>query len=226
MLVEYAPEIEVVCKLPACIPVSSKYKRRVSLECAVGGGDDVNLLHLCLCLASGDVNVFLLSFHCGWIIWDVGVGRKLLKCGGNCCESERDAGLLSFSCVVGMLRVDDEPPAKIWVVSDDSSLVSNPGIVVSVKLDPKISFVCLDEFDRDGPSTWSVKVISGVRIVYSVVFKVCVLCDVCWEIVLLSPDDACKLVVEYSVLNGRHDGNSSVFQELVESLTCVKVQGP
>ena len=114
-----------------------------------------------------------------------------------------------------MLRVDDEPPAKIWVVSDNSSLVSNPGVVVSVKLDPKISFVCLDKFDRDGPSTWSVKVISSVRIVYSVVFKVCVFCDVCWEIILLSPNDSCKLVIKCSVLDGRHNGNSSVFQELV-----------
>ena len=160
----------------------------MSFECAVGGGDDVNLLCLGLRLASSDISVFLLSFHDGWMIWDVGVGRKLLKCGGNCCESERDAGLLY---VIGMLRVDNEPPAKIWVVSDNSSLVSNPGIVVSVKLDPKIGAVCLDKFDRDGPSTWSVKVISGVGIVYSVVFEVCVFCDVCWEIVLLSPDDAC-----------------------------------
>ena len=57
--------------------------------------------------------------------------------------------------------------------------------------------------------------ISGVRIVYSVVFEVCVFCDVCWEIVLLSPDDVCKLVVECSVLNGHHDDNNSVFQEFV-----------
>ena len=57
--------------------------------------------------------------------------------------------------------------------------------------------------------------ISCVIIVYSVVFEVCVLCDVCWEIVLLSSDDACKLVVECSVLNGRHDDNNSVFQEFV-----------
>ena len=54
--------------------------------------------------------------------------------------------------VRGMLRVNDEPPAKIWVVSDNSSLVSNPGIVVSVKLDPKIGVVCLNEFNGDGPS--------------------------------------------------------------------------
>ena len=99
------------------------------------------------------------------MIWGVGADRKLLKYSGNCCKSERDAGFLSFGYVVGMLRIDDEPPAKIWVVSDNSSLVSNPGIVVSVKLDPKISVVCLNKFDRDGPSTWGVKVISGVKIV-------------------------------------------------------------
>jgi len=132
------------------------------------------------------------------------------------CASRMRSSLSCLFCyVVGVLRVNDEPPAKIWVVSDNSSLVSNPGIVVLVKLDPKVGVVCLNKFDRDGPSTWGVKVISGVEIVYSVVFKVCVLCDVCWEIVLLSSDDACKLVVECSVLNGRHDGNSSVFQELV-----------
>jgi len=99
------------------------------------------------------------------MIWGVGAGRKLLKYGGNCCESERDAGLLSFRYVVGMLRVDDEPPAKIWVISDNSSLVSNPGIVVSVKLNPKIGVVCLNKFDRDSSSSCGVKVIPGVKIV-------------------------------------------------------------
>ena len=131
-------------------------------------------------MASSDVNVFLLSFHDGWMIWGGGADRKLLKFGGNCCEGERDAGLL---LVIRMLRVDDEPPAEIWVVSDNSSLVSNPGIVVLVNLDPKVGVVCLDKFNRDGPSTGSIKVISCVMIVYSVVFEVCVLCDVCWEIV-------------------------------------------
>jgi len=67
--------------------------------------DDVNPLRVCLVLASSDVSVFLLSFHDGWIIWGVGSGRKLLKCGGNCCDSERDAGLLFIKDVVGMLRV-------------------------------------------------------------------------------------------------------------------------
>jgi len=81
------------------------------------------------------------------MIWGVGAGRKLL------------------SLVIGMLRVNDELPAKIWVVSDNSFLVSNPGIVVSVKLDPKIGVVCLNKFDRDDSSFWDVKVISSVKIV-------------------------------------------------------------
>ena len=92
--------------------------------------DDVNPLCFCLGLASSDVNIFLLSFHFGWIIWGVGAGRKLLKCCGNCCDSMGDAGLLS----------------------------------------------------------------DGFRVL--------------------------------RVYGGRHGGNSSVFQELEESLTCVKVQGP
>jgi len=115
-LIEYPPEFEVVYKLPACIPVSSKYERRVSLECTIRGSDDVNPLRLGLCLASSDVNIFLLSFHDGWMIWGVGAGRKLLKCCGNCCDSMRDAGLLFVIDVVGMLRVNDEPPADFWSI--------------------------------------------------------------------------------------------------------------
>jgi len=46
-----------------------------------------------------------------------------------------------------------------------------------------------------------------------VVFEVCVSCDVRWEIVLLSPGDLFILIVECSVLSGRHDDNNSVFQE-------------
>jgi len=39
------------------------------------------------------------------MIWGVGAGRKLLKCCGNCCDSERDTGLLFIKDVVGVLRV-------------------------------------------------------------------------------------------------------------------------
>jgi len=67
--------------------------------------DDVDPLRFGLCLASSDVNIFLLSFHCGWIIWGVGAGRKLLKCCGNCCDSMRGAGLLFVKDVIRVLRV-------------------------------------------------------------------------------------------------------------------------
>jgi len=50
------------------------------------------------------------------MIWGVGADRKLLKCCGNCCDSMRDAGLLFAIDVVGMLWVDDEPPANFWSV--------------------------------------------------------------------------------------------------------------
>jgi len=86
--------------------VSIEYKWRVSFESAIRGiTDDVNPLRILLGLASSNINFFLLSFHCSWMIWGVGAGRKLLKCCGNCCNSERDAGLLFVKDVVGMLRV-------------------------------------------------------------------------------------------------------------------------
>ena len=77
-----------------------------------------------------------------------------------------------------------------------------------------IGVVDLDEFDGS-LSVYCVKVISCVRMSWSLIFKIYVFCYVCWEIVLLSPEDACKLFVKCFILDGRHDGNSSVFQELV-----------
>jgi len=93
-------------ELVGFVSISIKYGWRVSFEGAVGGiHDNIDPLRLLLGLASSDVNSFLLSFHCGWMIWGVGAGRKLLKCCGNCCDSKRDAGLLLVNAVVGMLRV-------------------------------------------------------------------------------------------------------------------------
>jgi len=77
-----------------------------------------------------------------------------------------------------------------------------------------IGVVDLDEFDGSF-SVCCVKVISCVRMSWSLIFKVYVSCYVCWEIVLLSPEDLFELVTESSVCLGCHDGNSSVFQELV-----------
>ena len=88
------------------ISVSIKHWWRVSFESAIRGmTDDINPLCFLLGLASSGVNFFLLSFHYSWMIWGVGVGRKLLKCCGNCCKSERDAGLLFIEYVVWVLRV-------------------------------------------------------------------------------------------------------------------------
>jgi len=88
------------------VSVSIKHRWRVSFESTIRGiTDNVDPLRFLLGLASSDINFFLLSFHCSWIIWGVGASRKLLKCCGNCCDSERDAGLLSIECMVWVLRV-------------------------------------------------------------------------------------------------------------------------
>jgi len=88
------------------VSVSIEYRWRVSFESAIRGiSDNIDPLRLLLGLASSNVNFFLLSFHSGWMIWGVGTSRKLLKCCGNCCDSERDAGLLLINDVIGMLRV-------------------------------------------------------------------------------------------------------------------------
>ena len=76
-----------------------------------------------------------------------------------------------------------------------------------------VGVVDLDEFDGSFP-VCCVKEVSCVRVSWSLIFKVYVSCYVCWEIVLLSPEDLCELLAECICL-GRHGGNSSVFQELV-----------
>ena len=62
-----------------------------------------------------------------------------------------------------VLWVDNKLPAKERGVSDNYFLVSNPGVVVSVKLDPKVGVVCLNKFDRDVFFLRGVKIVSGVR---------------------------------------------------------------
>jgi len=78
-----------------------------------------------------------------------------------------------------------------------------------------VGSVGLNEFDRRVLSSWGVKVISSIGMSWSLIIKVYVDFNVLWEIVLLSPEDWCRLIVEYVCLVGRHDGNSSVFQELI-----------
>ena len=128
------------------VSVSVEYRWRVSFKSTVRG-DNVDPLHFLLGLASSDVNLFQLSFHCGWMIWGIGVGRKLLKCCGNCCDSERDAGLLSIEFVIWVLRIVGIPPANCWSF-EYSSLIGLPNVLFPAKSNPQVSVVDLDKFDR------------------------------------------------------------------------------
>jgi len=78
-----------------------------------------------------------------------------------------------------------------------------------------IGSIGLDEFDRRVLSSWGIKVVSCIRMSWSLIVEVYINFNVFWEIVLLSPEDLCKLITECVCLGGRHNGNSSVFQELV-----------
>jgi len=78
-----------------------------------------------------------------------------------------------------------------------------------------VSSVGLDEFDRHVLSSWGIKVVSGVGMSWSLIVEVYINFNVFWEIVLLSPEDLCRLVAKCVCLGGHHSSNSSVFQELV-----------
>jgi len=81
---------------------------------------------------------------------------------------------------------------------------------------PMVGSVGLDEFDRHVLSSWGIKVVSGIGMSWSLIIEVYVDFNVFWEIILLSPEDLCKLVAECVCLVGRHSGNNSVFQEFIE----------
>ena len=84
----------------------------------------------------------------------------------------------------------------------------------------------MDEFDRDVVLLFRVDVVSGVGVALSLVFKVCVFCDVCWEIVLLSPVNSFVFVSEFSDEDYCCQGVlmlSCVSRMFKESLTYVKV---
>ena len=78
-----------------------------------------------------------------------------------------------------------------------------------------VGTIGLDEFNRCMLFLWGIKVVSGVRMSWSLIVEVCINFNVFWEIVLLSPEDLCELIAECVCLGGCHSGNSSVFQELV-----------
>jgi len=78
-----------------------------------------------------------------------------------------------------------------------------------------VGAIGLDEFDRCVLFSLGIKVVSGIGMSWSLIIKVYVNFNVFWEIILLSPEDLCKLVAKCVCLDGRHNGNNSVFQEFV-----------
>ena len=81
---------------------------------------------------------------------------------------------------------------------DDSLLGGIPAVFSVDEFYPKVSIVGVDEFDRNVALFLRVDVISGIRVSVSLVFKVRLFCDVCWEIVLLSPVNSFVFVSEFS----------------------------
>jgi len=80
---------------------------------------------------------------------------------------------------------------------DLNTLVCDPTVIVPADLDPKIGVVYLDKFDRDVVLP-KVNIISGFGVSVSVVFKVCIYFDMCWEIILLSPMNLFVFVSEFA----------------------------
>ena len=109
----------------------------------------------------------------------------------------------------------------------DNSLLSCIPAVFSVdKFYPKVGIVNVDKFDGNVTLLFRVDVIPGVGISVSLVLKVCVFCDVCWEIVLLSPVNSFVFVSEFPDKDYCRQGvlvMSCVSRTFEESLTYVKV---
>ena len=67
-----------------------------------------------------------------------------------------------------------------------------------MELYPEVDFICLNKLNGDVVLCCCIDVVSVSRITRSLVFKVCVLCDVCWEIILLSPVDSFVFLSKFS----------------------------
>ena len=109
---------------------------------------------------------------------------------------------------------------------DNSFLGCIPAVFSVDEFYPKVGVVGVDEFDRDVALFLRVDVVTSVGVSLSLVFKVCVFCDVCWEIVLLSPVNSFVFVSEFSNKDYcRQDVLvlSCVSRTFEESLTYVKV---
>ena len=84
----------------------------------------------------------------------------------------------------------------------------------------------MDEFDRNVALLFGVDVVPSVGASVSLVFKVRLFCDVCWEVILLSPVNSFVFVSEFSDEDYCCQGVlvlSCVSRTFEESLTYVKV---
>ena len=81
---------------------------------------------------------------------------------------------------------------------DNSFLSCIPAVFSVDKFYPRVGVVGVDEFDRNVTLLFRINVIPGVGVALSLVFKVCVFCDVCWEVILLSPVNSFVFVSEFS----------------------------
>ena len=99
--------------------------------------------------------------------------------------------------VVWVLWVCFDPPAKLWF-SKYSSVGSDPTFWSPEKSNPMIGVIYLNEFSGCMTFVWEINVVSVIIVSWSLVFKVSVLFDMCWEIVLLSPVNSFIFVSEFS----------------------------
>ena len=93
---------------------------------------------------------------------------------------------------------------------DNSLLSCIPAIFSVDKFYPVVGIIGVDKFDRNVALLFRVNVVSGVRISVSLVFKVCLFCDVYWEIVLLSPVNLFVFVSEFSDKDYCRQGYSGI----------------
>ena len=115
--------------------------------------------------------------------------------------------------VVWVLWVRFDPPAEYKRCLDTSLLGCIPAVFSVNEFYPEVGVVGVDEFDRNVALFLRVDVIPGIRVSVSLVFKVRLFCDVCWEIVLLSPVNSFVFVSEFS--------DKDYCRQVVRVLSCV-----
>ena len=109
---------------------------------------------------------------------------------------------------------------------DDSLLGCIPAVFSVDKFYPEVGVVGVDEFNGNVALLFRVNVVSSIGVSVSLVFKIRLFCDVCWEVVLLSPVNSFVFVSEFSNKDYCRQGVqmlSCILRTFEESLTYVKV---